>query len=768
MKKLVEYWATERPWLVIILFVIASVAAMAGAKNLYFRGDYQVFFEDDYGPLQDFEQMQKVFTKTENVAILMIPESGDVVTPEMLNLVREFTDMSWQVPYSSRVDSLTNFQYTWSEYDDMMVDNLVPDQDEFTTEELERIRSIALKEPSLRGNLISPDSKATMVNIILQLPDGEIDKTAIVTEVKLYVDGMIDQLKAQYPGVSFYQTGVIPMNYAFAAEARSDMQTLIPIMLVVVVLMIGVMMRSAMATVAVSIILILAIGGTMGLAGWWNYFLSVATINVPIVVFIIGVADCVHIAATMQYAQKIGKNRKEAVLYSLDLNWVPIFITSATTAVGFLTLTMSDSPVFADFGLLCAVGVSICYVMSILFFPALLTVMPVKMADKTEKPSPEMHWLADQVIRFKWPFAVGGAVLIVGIGSLALKNDLNDMPIEYFSERTEFRQAAQAQNDNLSGVMRIDFALYSGEEGGISDPEFIYALEQFQLWLNEQPEVEHASSLADIYKRLNKNMHADDESWYKIPEERELAAQYLLLYEMSLPYGLDLNNQINIDKSAARLTAIMGDTGTQEILDFEIRSKTWFEENFPDIELAVASPAIMFSHIGLTNMHSMIKSLFIAILVISAIMMFALKSLRLGAISLLPNLTPALVGFGIWYLISGYLNLGLSIVASMTLGIIVDDCVHFLSKYQRARSDGYSTEDAVRYAFVNVGRALVVTSVVLSIGFSILLMSSFRLNSDMGLATTIVIITALVIDFLFLPPLLLLLDKDKKAAGKAA
>ncbi|MAQ99071.1 MAG: RND transporter [Oceanospirillaceae bacterium] len=767
MKKLIEYWATERPWLVIALFVIASVTAIAGAKNLYFRGDYQVFFEDDYGPLADFEHMQKVFTKTENVAILMIPESGDVVTTDMLNLVREFTDMSWQTPYSSRVDSLTNFQYTWSEYDDMMVDNLVPDQDEFTSEELERIRSIALDEPSLRGNLISPDSKATMINIILQLPDDQTDKTAIVSKVKLYVDGMIEKLKQEHPGVSFYQTGVIPMNYAFAAEARKDMQTLIPIMLVVVVGMIGLMMRSALATVAVSVVLVLAIGATMGLAGWWNYFLSVATINVPIVVFIIGVADCVHIAATMQYAQKLGKGRKEAVVYSLDLNWVPIFITSATTAVGFLTLTMSDSPVFADFGLLCAVGVTICYLMSILFFPALLTVMPIRLADKTEKPSPEMHWLADKVIKYKTPLLIFLSIVTVLVGSLAFKNDLNDMPIEYFAESTEFRQAAQAQNDNLSGVMRVDFALYSHEEGGISEPEFIYALEQFQQWLNEQPEVEHASSLADIYKRLNKNMHADDESWYKIPEDRELAAQYLLLYEMSLPYGLDLNNQINIDKSAARVTAIMGDTGTQEILDFEISSKAWFEENFPGIEMKVASPAIMFSHIGLTNMHSMIKSLFIAILLISGIMMFALKSLRLGAISLIPTLSPALVGFGIWFLISGYLNLGLSIVASMTLGIIVDDCVHFLAKYKRARADGMSTEEAVRYAFVNVGRALVITTVVLSVGFSILLMSAFRLNSDMGLATTIVLITALVIDFLFLPPLLLVLDKDKKPKAAA-
>jgi len=167
----------------------------------------------------------------------------------------------------------------------------------------------------------------------------------------------------------------------------------------------------------------------------------------------------------------------------------------------------------------------------------------------------------------------------------------------------------------------------------------------------------------------------------------------------------------------------------------------------------------MFSHIGETNMESMIISMVAAMFLISALLVFALRSLRLGIISLLPNILPASVGFGVWALISGEINLGLSIVVSMTLGIIVDDTVHFLSKYQRARLDGRDTEAAIRYAFSSVGRALVITTLVLCVGFSLLALSAFRMNADMGTATALIIFIALLVDFLFLPAFLLVADK---------
>lgn len=760
MRSIVERWTTGHPWLTIFLLVAVVMASASGASNLYFRGDYKIFFEDGYGPLNDFQEMQHVFNKRDNIAVLIVPESGDVMTPEILTLVQEYTDAAWQTPFSSRVDSISNFQRTWAEGDDMMVDDLVPEGLELTPEVREQIRELALSEPVLRNGLLSPDSRVTMININTQMPDNH-DNTANVIEVSEFVHALSDEFAEKYPGVSFYHTGVIPINYSFATEGQKDMSTLIPAMLLLIVVLLALMLRSALATLATITVLVLTIMATMGLAGWLGFFLSTGTINVPIVVLTIAVADCVHIVASMQYGQRLGKSRRDAVRYSLELNWMPIFITSATTAVGFLTLMMSESPVFVDFGVLSAIGVMMAYFLSVTLFPALLVVLPVAKGKAVETQSGLMDGLADWVIRHQKALLIFGSLLAVAIGALSLNNEVNDVSTEYFAKSTDFGQSVAARADTLSGSQSIDFALFTGEEGGVNDPAFIRTLRDFSAWLGEQPEVDHVDSLSDTYKRLNMNMHGDDRAWYQIPENRELAAQYLLLYEMSLPYGLDLNNQLNLDKSAVRVTVTIQNIGSREMVALEDRSREWVATHAPDIRLTAASPGLMFAHIGETNMKSMIRSLFLAFFIISGILIFALRSLRLGLISLFPNILPALVGFGFWSLISGEINLALSIVSSMTLGIIVDDTVHFLSKYQYARKDGMNAEAAVRYAFASVGRALLITTTVLALGFSLLMFSAFRLNSDMGMATAIVIVMALVIDFLLLPPLLLWLDGEK-------
>lgn len=767
MRQWIEKLATERPWFVIAALVLAALVAAAGGQNLYFRGDYKIFFEEGYGPLNDFEEMQRVFSKNDNISVLVKPESGDVIDPEVFTLIQEYTEEAWQTPFSSRVDSLTNFQNTWAEEDDMIVEDLVMFPEDLTDEDLENIRQTALAEPALNGRLISPDSGVTLINITLQLPDVQ-DNTQNVAEVVTFVTDLSAQFAERYPNVEFYHTGVIPMNNSFATEGQKDMATLVPAMLLLIIVMLAVLLRSVVAMLATVVVLVLTIMATMGLAGWTGFFLSTGTINVPIVVLTIAVADCVHIVATMQYGMRHGKTRREAVRYSLDLNWMPIFITSATTAVGFLTLMMSESPVFVDFGILCALGVMLAYFFSVTLFPAILSVLPVSAGEGSHGRMTAMERLGEWVIHKQKPLLIGGVVIVALMSALALRNQVNDVSTEYFALSTDYRQSVEVQSDTLSGSQTIDWALYSGSTGGISDPEFIRTMRDFADWLEVQPEVDHVSSLADTFKRLNKNMHADESVWYRVPDDRELAAQYLLLYEMSLPYGLDLNNQLNVDKSSARLVSILKNLGSVEMVALEDRARDWFADNAPDIRMTAASPGLMFAHIGETNMTAMLQSMMLALFIISGIMVFALRSLRLGLISLFPNITPALVGFGFWSFLSGEINLGLSIVSSMTLGIIVDDSVHFMSKYKRAREEGMSTEDAVRYSFVSVGRALVITTAVLVLGFSMLAFSSFRLNSDMGIATSMIILIALIIDFLILPPLLLWLDKDKNtSAGDA-
>ena len=268
--------------------------------------------------------------------------------------------------------------------------------------------------------------------------------------------------------------------------------------------------------------------------------------------------------------------------------------------------------------------------------------------------------------------------------------------------------------------------------------------------------------LTDTMRRLNKNMNGDDSAFYTLPESRELAAQYLLLYEMSLPYGLDLNNQVNVDKSATRLFISVKEMTNVQLLSLEERVQAWSKKNLPEYMQAPGTgPMMMFAHITDKNINGMLKGSILALFLISLILVFALRSLKIGIISLAPNVLPVLIGFGIWGLLYVQVNMALAIVVSMTLGIVVDDTVHFLSKYLRAkREKGYSTEESITYAYTHVGKALVVSTIILMVGFFVLMTSPFALNSDMATLTSWIIGIALLVDFLLLPVLLLKFDKD--------
>jgi predicted RND superfamily exporter protein len=356
------------------------------------------------------------------------------------------------------------------------------------------------------------------------------------------------------------------------------------------------------------------------------------------------------------------------------------------------------------------------------------------------------------------------SVLIIVSAIFIPNNELNDDFVKYFDDSVPYRTATDFMQDNISGMTVLEISVKTGVPSGINNPEYLIKLANFSDWLRELPETDHVNTITDTLKRLNKNMHGDDPSWYKLPTSQEMSAQYLLLYEMSLPYGLDLNNQLNVDKSSSKLVVTFTNQSSNEMIVLEQNINNWFKQNAPNYEVDIASPSLMFAHIGQRSISSLLLGSTFALLLISLLLGFALKSWRYGLISLLPNLLPAAVGFGVWGLIDGQIGLGLAVVIGMTLGIVVDDTVHFLSKYLHARRDkNADPAAAVHYAFGNVGNALWITTFVLVAGFSVLAQSTFKMNADMGLLTAITIFIALVIDFLFLPPLLIALDKtDQK------
>ena len=744
--------------LTVILSILMVMSMGFGAQFLTFTNDYRIFFGEDNPQLLAFEELQDTYSKNDNVMFLLVPEDGKVFSNRTLEAVAWVTERAWETPHSSRVESLTNYQHTSAVGDDLLVEDLAFEPGNMSDAELAKIRDIALHEPVLINRLISPEAHVTGVNITIELPG--VDPIVENPQVVDFVRDLREEFRQMFPGIEVKLTGIIMMNQAFPEASQYDMTTLFPGMMLVFIVVLYFWVKGLSGTFTTLMIIVFSIIGAMGLAGWFGIALTPPSVAAIMIIPTMAIADSVHILMTYVLDMRRGESKHEAMVDSMRVNLQPVFLTSVTTAIGFLSMNFSDAPPFHDLGNIVAMGVMIAFVLSVTFLPATMMLLPDSHRVRETASSKAMVKFAEFVIANRKRLLV-----TMGIGCLLLisfvpKNELNDDFVKYFSEKIEFRRDADFASENLSGLYLIDYSLKSGLEGGVSDPDFQRNIEKFADWYLAQPEVIHVNVLSDTFKRLNRSMHGDDQSWYKLPGQRELAAQYLLLYEMSLPYGLDLNNQIDIDKSATRMTVMLYNMTSRTVLALERRAQQWLRDNVQaSMQNDGASPTIMFSNIGERNIKSMLFGTTIALILISLILIFALGSLKIGLLSLIPNLIPAALAFGLWGIMVGQIGLALSVVIGMTLGIVVDDTVHFLSKYLRARREkGLDAQDAVRYAFNTVGLALVVTSIVLISGFFVLSFSAFQLNSDMAVMTAVTIIFAIVADFLLLPPLLMALD----------
>lgn len=749
-------------YLVVILTIAVVAAATSGARFLEFNNDYRVFFDGDNPQLLAFDNLQDTYTKNDNVLITVTPNGNTVFTRETLGAVVDLTGKSWQTPYSIRVDSLTNFQHTYSEDDDLIVENLVENADDLSDDDLDYVRTIGLNEPTIVHRLVSESGDITAINITVELPGK--NPSLEVPEVAGHVRELVAYAQNTYPDLEFHLSGVVMMNNAFAESSLYDVTHLIPLSLALILVIVFIFIRGVFRIMSVFAVLIFTVLTTMGTVGWSGIEMTTPLMSLPTIIMTLAVADCVHLLVTWVQEVRKGRHKHDAIRESLRVNFTPIFFTSLTTAIGFMALNFSDAPPFRHLGSFSALGVMFAFIYAVTFLPAILAILPCKVArsDATRFTS-LMGLLANFVINHQKSLLWCGLAVTLGISGFTVKNQLNDNFVKYFDERIDFRVDSEYVSKHLGGIYFVDFSLNSGQQGGLSNPQFQMQVDQFVTWMKQQPEVIHVNTLTDTMKRLNMNLHSDDKNWYRLPEQRDLAAQYLLLYEMSLPYGLDLNNQIDIDKSSTRVSATLKTLTTVQVLDLERRIIEWMNKNVPAISTYGSSPTIMFSHIGMTNIKSMLLGTTIALVIISLLLILVFRSVKYGLLSMIPNLLPVGVAFGLWGLFVAEIGMSLAFVTAMTLGIVVDDTIHFMSKYLRAiRERHLSAEDAVRSAFSGVGIALVITTMALVGGFYVLSTSSFKLNADMGLLTSITMALAIIIDFLLLPPLLISISKKER------
>jgi uncharacterized protein len=756
-------WIINRRWFLIAVCLIFAATAGSGMRYLTFNNDLRAFFSEENPQLKALEALENTYNKVDNVYFTIAPKEGNVFTRKTLAAIEELTELSWRIPYSNRVDSITNFQYTHSEDDELIVEDLVVDPLNLSDADIKRIRNIALSDPRLVNQQISPSGHVTGINVNI-LPPENLNEA--VPQVVSHVRRMAAEFRHKHPDIDLYVAGAIMFDNAFSQATRDDMKTLVPLMFLVLVLVIGLALRSYTGTFATLIIILMSMVTGMGLAGWIGISLTTGSGIAPTIILTLAVADSVHIMATVYQRLSLGHTRLEAVEESLRINLQPVFLTSVTTAIGFLTMNYSDAPPFRDLGNIVAMGVTAAFFYSVLFLPPLLAILPIKVKNIQKSDDEFCHpcnRLADFIITHQRTVFWSMITIIVILVSGMFRLELNDNFLKYFSKKYEIRRATDFMQENLRGWDIIEYSLNSGEPNGIHKPEYLAAVDDFAQWYRSQPKVTFVSTITDTFKMLNKNMHGDDPAYFTIPDSRELAAQYLLLYELSLPFGQDLNNRINVDKSATRMIVFLKNTTAREQRETDARARAWLKKNAPPYMFTYGSGlSIIWAHISKRNIESMLGASFGALFLISVILILAFRSLRMGFISLIPNLAPAFMAFGIWGLLVGQIGLALSVIASLTIGIVVDDTIHFLSKYLRARrEERLDPAAAVRYAFNTVGTAMWVTTVALVAGFTVLTVSGYNVNAQMGLLSAITISLALLLDFFFLPALLLMIDRKQ-------
>ena len=750
-------WIIRRRWWVLGAGILTTVLAGAGARNLGLSTDYRTYFSEDNPDLLAYEQVENIYTRNDNVLFVIKPADGDVFTARTLEAVRSLTEDAWQIPHSTRVDGITNFQHSWAEGDNLIVEDLLP-AGEITDVAVERVREVSLAEPLLAGRLISEHGTTTGINVRINLPGKSTEE---LPQTVAHVRKLEREYSERYPDLEIKTTGIAMINMAFAEAPLADLPVVMPLMFAAFFVTIVAVLRSGAGTIGTLTVIMLSTITAIGVAGHFGVFLDPTSASAPTIILTLAVADSIHVLITFLQHRRKGLSREDALVEAMRLNVQPIFLTSITTAVGFLSLNFSDSPPFQLLGNITAFGVMAAWMYSMTVLPATMAIMRTRVRRRRAGVTDRlMDRLGALVTRRYRPILAGTGVLVIGLTLSASTLRVNDNYFDYFDESMAIRQGTDFTLENLTGVYSATFSIEAGESQGVSNPAYLAKVHAFTEWLEARPAVRNVSSFSHTMKRLNKNMHADDPAYHTLPDSRELGAQYMLLYELSLPYGLDLNDQINVDKSALRVDVTYGDIDIAQLEDETRAAEAWLDQNGTPAMQATEATGIglMFAKITRRNVSAMALGTGVGFAVIALILVVALRSVRLGVISLIPNIVPTAMAFGVWAWLVGEVGFAVSVVAGLSIGVIVDDTVHFLTKYNRVR-DRMSASDAVRYAFESVGTAILANTVIVAVGFAMLGLSTFRVTAYMGLLTSLTIVCALVVDFLLLPALLIAFDR---------
>jgi uncharacterized protein len=731
---------------------------------MYFAEEYDVriWFQETDPNIQTLNRFEAQFGNDEHLVIALHSKQG-IFTEETIEILVDLTEEVWRIPQILRVDSVTNYNITRVDGDDITIEPLIDLDRDVVNLNLIELKEEALKHRVIPRYLLSTDGHAAMIFAPLTPTlDGSPDYEHIVLKARDLVKSLKDN-----PDLTIHLSGEAVVNDAFREVSNDDMGLILPLMMIGIIAGLWFFFRSFWAvTLAMSVVLFSNLA-TLGFAFYWGFTYNQILSILPAILIAISIADSVHVMMT--HFQFLGKGHSsfEAMRLSLKKNLLPTILTTISTTIGFLSLTVTELLPVRELGLLAALGCFLAWLITIFFLCPLLSLVKIQSAPHFQKMKEVKNSSvrADNYISWleRWckPVVVIFSVIMLTSLYFTTRIQVNSNPYDYFTDDVPVRHANNFVEKYFGGNAGPELMISTGVEDGIKDPDFLRRVEVLKNWLDEKPFVNKTLDIIDIVKDINQNLNGGDPNFYRIPDTQEQVAEMLFFYSFGLPQGMDLNNRMTLDYESMRMTVLWNVNDTRGWL----KNVGEIEEKAKSLGLNVETTGKfhlfqrMMDYVVMTFFQSVLMAMFL----VAILMSILFRSIKLGLLSLIPNILPLIIGAGFMYVVGIPLNIGSAIVASVCIGIAIDDTIHFLSNYYRLRAEGLGIKETMSQIMTFTGTALIYTTLLLVACFGLYMIGDFIPTFHFGLLCGVVLTMALLIDLMFLPAVLLLLDQRKRA-----
>ncbi len=748
----------ERRSLLAIFFgLLILILSLPGFLFLTVDFSYKGFFYDDDPMIKDFNSFEKQFGNDDSIVMAIHSPSG-VFDKESLQLVQKLTEKAWLLPEVIRVDSLSNYNWVHAEGDDILIEPLIADGEDFNESYIKDRKKIALNHEVLPNYLISKDAKTTLIFARLKpgLKEAAKFKKTVVAAKKLIKEYSLGDHQ-------LHLSGGPTITYGFEEATQIDLSKMIPILLLSIIVLLYINLKTVWGVVLPFVVIILTTAATFAVGAFFGVQITSATAAVPQILIGISIADSVHLLAVFYRAVQDGVEQKEAARYSLLKNFVPTGLTTISTAIGFFSFSNVNIKSISGMGTLAGIGVLLAWAFSYLVLGGLMYRLPAKLPKWTDEKRgnfiQSIQIYVDFLKTIKKPLTIGCLLLSGYSIFLSLKNHVNSDPYLYFKKGYWLRESQDFITKNVGASRGIEVVIRTGKAEGIKEPEFLKKVEVFQNWVEGLPHVTRALSIIDILKSTNRVLHGGKQSEYRLVEDRKMIAEELLLYTQSIPQGMSLNDRMTINKDSLRMSVLSTLSASSE---FEAAVKK-IEAKARDLGLDVMTTgkSKLYQFLNGYVVESFVQSISVALVCISLLLIIYFKSLSVGVLALITNTIPLMIGGAVLYLSGRAMDVGTVIVASVCLGIAVDDTIHVLSNYKRQRLEGKSRNQSVVNVLAYTTPALIITTIILVVSFGTLAFGIFVPNVYFGIMCAVILSIALIVDLTFLPAVLISLkDKD--------